>query len=250
MSVTLSVQGSRPRRMERRWQERGFRILLVDNQERSRELLRTSLSSQGHRVFEATTGQEALANAGAGHLDLVILDLALPDVASLDVIGRLRERSDTPILVISACDLEEQKVAVLDAGADDYLTRPFGMAELLARVRAALRRPVCARTRPVIVRGDLTVDVRRRRVTVADREVMLTPVEYSLLKALAVSAGTVLIHRRLFREVWGRRFGSDQDLNLLRVSVNKLRQKIEPDPARPRYLLTEIGVGYRLQSPA
>jgi len=179
------------------------------------------------------------------HPDLVILDLGLPDLDGLDVIRRMREWSSTPIVVLSVRDREGQKVAALDAGADDYLTKPISTLELLARMRAALRHAARSGTESAIVTGALTVDVVRRRVTAGDREVALTPVEYALLKALALSAGSVLMHRHLLREVWGPAY--EQDLNLLRVSVSKLRHKVESDPARPQYILTEAGVGYRLR---
>jgi len=223
------------------------RILVVDDEEPTRRSLRASFAARGYRVFEAPTGQEALAAAGAAHPDLVILDLELPDLDGLDVIRRLREWSSTPIVVLSVRDLEARKVAALDAGADDYLTKPFSTAELLARIRVALRRAARSGSQPVIVIGALTVDAVRRRVTVGEREVALTPMEYSLLEALALSAGTVLVHRRLLREAWGPAY--EQDLNLLRVSVSKLRHKVESNPARPQYIITEVGVGYQLRSP-
>lgn len=226
----------------------GPRVLVVDDEEPIRRLLRASLAARGYRVFEASTGEEALAAASALHPDLVILDLGLPDLDGLDVIRRLREWSSMPIVILSVRDREEHKVAALDAGADDYLTKPFSTLELLARMRAALRHASPTGAEPVIVTGALTVDVVRRRVTVGDRDVALTPVEYALLKALALSAGKVLIHRHLLREVWGPAY--EQDLNLLRVSVSKLRHKVESDPARPQYILTEVGVGYRLRVPA
>jgi len=216
----------------------GPRILVVDHEEPVRRELRAAFAPRGYRAIEAPTGREVLAAAGAVRPDLVILD---------DVIRRLREWSSTPIVVLSARGLEAQKVAALDAGADDYLTKPFSTAELLARIRVALRRAARTGAEPVIVIGALTVDVVRRRVTMGKREVALTPTEYSLLKALALSADTVVLHRHLLREVWGPAY--EQDLNLLRVSVNKLRHKVESNPARPQYILTEVGVGYRLRAP-
>jgi two-component system KDP operon response regulator KdpE len=200
VSVTVSGRAARPHPPERAWKERGPRILVVDD-EPGRRLLRAPLASEGYRVFEASTGQAALADVGAVHPDLVILDLALPDVGGLEVIRRLREWSRTPIVVVSASDAAEQKVAALDAGADDYLTEPFSVGELLARMRAALRHAARGGTEPVVTSGALTVDLLHRRVTVAGRDVALTPVEYSLLKTLALSAGAVLAHRHLLREV-------------------------------------------------
>ncbi|HLJ61374.1 MAG TPA: response regulator [bacterium] len=226
----------------------GPRVLVVDDEEALRRLLRATLAARGYRVFEASSGQGALVTAGAVHSDLVILDLGLPDLDGLDVIRRLREWSSTPIVVLSVRDRDDDKVAALDAGADDYLTKPFSTLELLARMRAALRHAARSGNEAVIATGALTVDVVRRRVTVAGRQVALTPVGYSLLKALALSAGKVRVHRHLLREVWGPAY--EHDLSLLRVSVSKLRHKVESDPARPQYILTEAGVGYRLRVPA
>ena len=225
----------------------GPRILVVDDELAIRRFLRVSLTAHGYRVFEAQRGQEALETAAQIRPDLIILDLSLPDVDGIEVTRQLREWSKTPIVILSVRGQDDDKIAALDAGADDYLTKPFSTGELLARIRVALRHAAAPAQDAVNTAGDLVVDVAHRAVTVAGKTVSLTPIEYSLLKALAVHAGKVLIHRHLMHEVWGP--GYDPDTNLLRVNVSKLRHKIEPDPARPRYILTEPGVGYRLRVP-
>ncbi len=225
--------------------EPALRVLVVDDERPIRRFLHVSLSAHGHKVFEAETGKEGLASAAANRPDVIILDLGLPDLDGLEVTRQLREWTQTPIIVLSVRDREEVKVAALDAGADDYLTKPFSTGELLARIRVAVRHAARPADEPVITSGDLIVDVAHRLVTVAEREISLTPIEYLLLKTLALYAGKVLIHRQLLREVWGP--GYDQDTNLLRVNISKLRHKIESDSARPRYIITEPGVGYRLR---
>ena len=226
--------------------EEGPRILVVDDERAIRRFLRVSLTAQGYRVMEAATAREAEEAAAAQHPDLIILDLSLPDTDGIEVTRRLREWSSTPIVVLSVRGQDEDKIAALDAGADDYLTKPFSTGELLARIRVALRHAAHPAGDPVVTVGDLVVDVARRMVTVSGREVPLTPIEYSLLKVLALHAGKVLIHRHLMQEVWGA--GYDPDTNLLRVNISKLRHKVEPDPARPHYIITEPGVGYRLRA--
>ncbi len=225
--------------------EPALRVLVVDDERPIRRFLHVSLSAHGHKVFEAETGKEGMASAAANRPDVIILDLGLPDLDGLEVTRQLREWTQTPIIVLSVRDREEVKVAALDAGADDYLTKPFSTGELLARIRVAVRHAARPADEPVITSGDLIVDVAHRLVTVAEREISLTPIEYLLLKTLALYAGKVLIHRQLLREVWGP--GYDQDTNLLRVNISKLRHKIESDSARPRYIITEPGVGYRLR---
>jgi two-component system, OmpR family, KDP operon response regulator KdpE len=225
--------------------EPALRVLVVDDERPIRRFLHVSLSAHGHKVFEAETGKEGLASAVAHRPDVIILDLGLPDLDGLEVTKQLREWTRTPIIVLSVRDREEVKVAALDAGADDYLTKPFSTGELLARIRVAVRHAAHPADEPIITTGDLVVDVAHRLITVAGQEVSLTPIEYLLLKTLALYAGKVLIHRQLLREVWGP--GYDQDTNLLRVNISKLRRKIESDSARPRYIITEPGVGYRLR---
>ncbi|HLJ61959.1 MAG TPA: response regulator [bacterium] len=226
--------------------EDGPRILVVDDELAIRRFLRVSLTAHGYRVLEAASAQEGEEATAAQRPDLIILDLSLPDTDGIEVTRRLREWSAIPIVVLSVRGQDEDKIAALDAGADDYLTKPFSTGELLARVRVALRHAARPAEEPVIATGDLVVDVAHRVVTVSGREISLTPIEYVLLKTLAVHAGKVLIHRHLMREVWGP--GYDPDTNLLRVNISKLRHKVEPDPARPQYILTEPGVGYRLRA--
>ena len=222
-----------------------IRVLIVDDEPQIRRFLRTSLSAQGYRVIEASCGREALTLTTTERPELVLLDLGLPDIDGLEVLHRLREWSTVPILVISVRGQEAQKIAALDGGADDYVTKPFGMGELLARIRAALRHQLQTETEePVFRSGGLTVDLVRRLVTVNGHEVKLTPKEYDLLRVLVTHAGKVLTHRQLLQAVWGP--GAVHATPYLRVYVGQLRQKLEHDPAQPRYLLTEPGVGYRL----
>jgi two-component system KDP operon response regulator KdpE len=228
--------------------ESGARVLVVDDEPAIRRFLRVSLAAHGYAVFEADSGQAALSAVVADRPDLIILDLGLPDLDGTEVTRLLREWTRIPIVILSVRGQETDKIAALDAGADDYLTKPFGAGELLARMRVALRRASQSGVQPVFTSGDLTVDLARRVVTVAGREVQLTPTEYDLLRVLVTDAGKVLTHRQLLRQVWG--VGYDQEVHMLRVNVSNLRRKIELDPARPRYVLTEPGVGYRLQAGA
>jgi len=223
----------------------GLRILVVDDEVSIRRFLRHALGEMGHTVYQAATGAEGLRSVVAHRPDVIILDLGLPDMSGELVLTRLRARSSTPVIVLTVRDEEPSKVALLDAGADDYLTKPFGIAELMARIRLVLRRSIDASSEPVFETGGLRIDLGRRLVTVEGREVSLTPTEYDLLVSLARHGGKVLTHRQLVGEVWGTGYGSDSQL--LRVNISHLRHKIEPDPARPRYLVTEIGVGYRLK---
>lgn len=223
----------------------GLRILVVDDERSIRRFLRTSLYELGHTVYEAATGADALRAVVVHRPDVIVLDLGLPDMDGDEVLARLRARTSTPVIVLSVRDEEPTKVALLDGGADDYLTKPFGIGELMARIRLVLRRSVDAGTEPVFQTGGLRLDLGRRRVTVDEGEVSLTPTEYDLLVALARHAGKVLTHRQLLNEVWGAGYGAESQL--LRVNISNLRHKIEPDPARPRYVVTEMGVGYRLR---
>jgi len=228
--------------------EPGLRVLVVDDERAIRRFLRVSLTAHDYKVFEAETGQEGLASATANRPDIIILDLSLPDLDGVEVAKRLREWTQTPIIVLSVHDREETKVAALDAGADDYLTKPFGVGELLARIRVAIRHATRSPDEPVFTTGDLKVDLTRRLVTVAGREIALTPTEYDLLKALVAHAGTVVTRHQLLVKVWGVAY--EQDAHLLQVNVSNLRRKLEPDPARPRFIQTEPGVGYRLKDGA
>lgn len=227
--------------------ENAARILVVDDEPQIRRLLRVALTAHGFTVLEAATGEGAVTAAATERPDVVVLDLGLPDTDGLEVIRRLRQWTRVPILVLSVRDREPEKVAALDAGADDYVTKPFGMGELLARIRVALRRQIAEGEEPVVRLGGLTIDLAARRVTVDGREVRLTPTEYEILRVLARHPGRVLTHRQILREVWGPAY--QDETHYLRVYVAQLRRKIEPEPARPRYLITETGVGYRLQDP-
>lgn len=219
-------------------------ILVVDDEPPIRRLLRTSLASQGFQVAEAADGRSALAEIERSRPDLVILDLGLPDIDGSEVIRSLRAGGNAvPILVLSSRADEKGKVEALDLGADDYVTKPFGTAELFARIRAALRHRLQQQgEQPVFRSGDLEVDLVRRIVRMRGDEVKLTPKEYDILRMLVAHAGKVLTHRMLMGEVWG----GETDVQYLRIYVRQLRQKIEADPERPRYILTETGVGYRL----
>jgi two-component system KDP operon response regulator KdpE len=221
------------------------RVLVVDDEAPVRRLLRTALGPHGYQVIEAATAEEALVTAATARPDLILLDLGLPDADGTEVIRRIREWTQIPIIVLSVRGQEEDKVAALDAGADDYVTKPFSMGELLARMRVAQRHVVSSTDEPVFRTGDLEVDLAHRRVTVGEREVQLTPTEYAILRTLVRYAGRVLTHRQILREVWGP--GYEGDTHLLRVNISNLRRKLEPDSTRPRYIITEPGVGYRLR---
>jgi two-component system KDP operon response regulator KdpE len=223
-------------------------LLVVDDEVAIRRFLRAGLESQGFRLSEACTGQDAIAQAAMRSPDLVLLDLGLPDIDGLEVVRRIREWSRMPIIVLSARDREGDKIRALDAGADDYVTKPFSMGELLARLRVALRHVNDATggdQESLMDFGELRIDLARRQVTVAGAEVRLTPIEYRLLTALARHAGRVLTHDQLLRDVWGPGYMNQR--HYLRVYMAQLRSKLERSPARPRYLITEPGVGYRLR---
>lgn len=226
-------------------------VLLIEDDPQIRRFLRAALPVHGYKLIEAETGEDGMAQAATRTPDVVLLDLGLPDVDGLVVTRRLREWSAVPIVVLSARGLERDKVAALDAGADDYLTKPFGVEELLARLRVALRHAafaVAGAPSAVFVAGDLHVDVAARRVEVAGRDVHLTPTEFKLLALLVRHAGKVVTQRQLLVEVWGP--GAATNTHYLRVHMHGLRHKIEATPARPRHLITEPGVGYRLREPS
>lgn len=225
--------------------EAGQRILVVDDETSIRRYLRAALSAQGFAVYEAANGQEAINGVVSNHPDLIILDLGLPDFDGIEVTRRLREWSQTPIIILSVREAENDKIAALDAGADDYLTKPFGTGELMARMRVALRRVTNMPDEPVFQVDDLKMDTSRRLVTVGEDQIPLTPTEYEILRLLLQNAGKVLTHRQLLRQVWGTAYESE--MHILRVNISNLRRKIEPDPSRPHYLLTEPGVGYRIR---
>jgi two-component system, OmpR family, KDP operon response regulator KdpE len=225
-----------------------YTVVVIDDEPPILRFLRTSLTAAGHRVVTAGNAADALAAMTAEKPDLVILDLGLPDRSGFDVIVQIRARSAVPIIVLSARSDEKSKVEALDLGADDYISKPFGMAELTARIRAALRHRYQAQGEmPNFVSGDLTIDLVRRRVTRAGQEIRLSPKEFELLRHLVANAGKVLTHRHLLREVWGP--AQADEVQYLRVFIRGLRQKLEADPTRPAHILTELGVGYRLQLP-
>ena len=225
-----------------------YTVLVVDDEPPIRRFLRASLGAAGHRVVTADDAAGALAAMTAEKPDLIILDLGLPDRSGFDVITEIRKHSPVPIIVLSARSDERSKVEALDLGADDYIGKPFGMAELMARLRAALRHAYQAQGElPMFLSGDLSVDLVRRNVTRSGREIKLSPKEFELLRHLVTHAGKVMTHRQLLRVVWGP--AQAEEVQYLRVFIRGLRQKIEPDPTRPTHILTELGVGYRLQLP-
>ncbi|HTX90484.1 MAG TPA: response regulator [Anaerolineales bacterium] len=228
--------------------ETQLRILVVDDERPIRRFLNASLSGQ-FTILEAATGEEALAAAISARPDVILLDLGLPDIDGLEVTRRLREWTQIPIIIVSVRDQEEHKIAALDAGADDYLTKPFGVGELTARVRAALRRAAHPESEPIFQKDDLLVDLARRNVLKQGQAVSLTPTEYDILRVLVQHAGKVLTHEQLIRSIWGsENVSGEEDSHLLRVNVSNLRRKLETDPSRPRYIVTEPGVGYRLKT--
>jgi len=221
-------------------------ILLIEDEPGIRRFLRVTLSSNGYRVTEAACAEDGLKHAASDRPDLVVLDLGLPDRDGMEVLKELREWNAVPVIVLTARDVEKAKVEALDAGADDYLTKPFGAGELLARIRVALRHALRATAPqdPIFTTGDLTVDLAARVVTVSGKEVHLTPIEFRLLATLVKHAGKVLTHRQLLNAGWGPEYGFEA--HYLRVYMAQLRRKLEVDTANPRYLRTEPGVGYRL----
>lgn len=226
--------------------ETSQRVLVIDDELSIRRYLRAALGAQGFTIAEAVNGQEALNIAAAFHPDIIILDLGLPDLDGIEVTKRLREWSQTPIIILSVREGERDKVAALDAGADDYLTKPFGTGELMARMRVVMRRSASTTDEPVLETGGLRMDLAHRAVTVDGSQVTLTLTEYDLLRVLLQNAGKVITHHHLLRQVWGTAY--EGELHILRVNVSNLRRKIERDAARPRYLVTEPGVGYRLRT--
>jgi two-component system KDP operon response regulator KdpE len=225
----------------------GQRVLVVDDEQQILRALRTSLRAAGYEVDTAETVETALAAAAMRPPEAMILDLVLPDGTGTDVAREFRKWSSAPVIVLSAVGEEKEKVAALDAGADDYVTKPVGIDELLARLRAVLRR-TSSGAEPVIAVGDLTVDLTKRSITVDGKPVHLTPHQFDLLRVLALNKGKLMTHRQLLQEVWGPGYANES--NLLHVNVSQLRRKIEPDRANPRYLLTEAGAGYRLVEPS
>lgn len=222
----------------------GAKILIIDDELPIRRLLRVTLAAHGYEVSEAPTGADGLLQAAMVRPDLIVLDLGLPDMSGADVLMRIREWSQVPIVILTAQDQEQDKVELLDRGADDYVTKPFGMGEFMARMRVALRHTAKSVDEPVLRHGALVIDLAKRSVELHGEKLKLTPTEYDLLKTLAVNAGRVMTHKQLLSQVWG---GSqyESDSQYLRVYVGHLRKKIEADPARPVYIMTEPGIGYR-----
>jgi two-component system KDP operon response regulator KdpE len=227
--------------------EHGAKILIIDDEPQIRRLLRVSLTAHGYAVSEAPTGQAGIETAALVKPDLILLDLGLPDLDGKAVIRGIRDWSAVPILILTVRDQETEKIDALDAGADDYVTKPFSMGELLARLRVGLRRSLVNNHDPVIICGDLTIDVIHRQVLRRGEEIKLTPTEYDLLKHMAVHVGRVLTHKQLLSTVWGKAY--QNDTQYLRVYMGQLRRKIEDNPSQPRFIMTEPGVGYRLMCP-
>jgi two-component system KDP operon response regulator KdpE len=224
----------------------GARILVIDDEHQIRRMLNVALSAHGYSLAEASSGKEGLSQASIFHPDLVVLDLGLPDLDGMEVISRLREWTQVPIIVLSVRERENDKIDALDAGADDYLTKPFSMGELLARIRVAIKHFAKSEDEPVLIFPDLTIDLARRMVLLLGQEVKLTPTEYEILKYLALHSGRVITHGQLLRAVWGPNYQGET--HYLRVYIGQLRRKIEKNPTQPHYIMTEAGVGYRFIS--
>jgi two-component system KDP operon response regulator KdpE len=227
--------------------EPGVRVLVVDDEPQIRRALGINLRARGYEVDLAEDGEQALALAASGHPDVVVLDLGLPGINGVEVIRGLRGWSRVPIVVLSVRDAEADKVAALDAGADDYVTKPFGMDELLARLRAALRRTAPAEDLAVLETPDFTIDLAAKRVIRDGAEIRLTPTEWQLVEVLVRNRGKLVDQRRLLQEVWGPQYG--EETNYLRVYLAQIRRKLEPEPSQPRYFITEPGMGYRFEVP-
>jgi two-component system KDP operon response regulator KdpE len=222
----------------------GARILVIDDEKQIRRMLNIALTGHSYNIAEAATGHEGLNQATIFHPDIIILDLGLPDCDGHEVVSKLREWTETPIIILSVREQESEKIKALDAGADDYLTKPFNMGELLARIRVALRRSAKTVDAPVLAFGEITLDIARRIVSLRGKELKLTPTEYEILKYLTLQADRVVTHQQLLRAIWGPNY--QEHTHYLRIYVGQLRRKIEADPTQPRYILTESGIGYRL----
>jgi two-component system KDP operon response regulator KdpE len=222
----------------------GARILVIDDEKQIRRMLKAALDGYRYDIAEAASGREGLNQAAIFHPDLIILDLGLPDLDGTEVIQRLREWTQTPIIILSVREQESDKIKALDAGADDYITKPFSMGELLARLRVALRHAAKTDDEPILSFGELVVDLAHRNVTIKGEEVRLTPIEYEILKYLALQAGRIVTHKQLLRAIWGPNY--QEQTQYLRVYIGQIRRKIEIDPSQPEYIITEPGIGYRL----
>jgi two-component system KDP operon response regulator KdpE len=226
--------------------EDGLQILVIDDEVQIRRFLRVSLTGNGYHIHEAEAGEAGILKAAQIRPDVIILDMSLPDMDGMDVLRRLRDWTHIPIIILSVRDGDQDKVAALDAGADDYLTKPFSTDELMARIRVAVRHAAPAEETQIFRTGDLQVDLTRRLVTVKDQVIKLTPTEYALLRLMIQHAGKVLTHRQILREVWGREY--ENETHYLRVYFAQLRQKIEADSKVPSIIMTEPGIGYRLKA--
>ncbi|MFC5450966.1 response regulator [Paenibacillus aestuarii] len=222
----------------------GARILIIDDEPQIRKLLKVTLQAHSFEIHEAATGEDGVYQASIVHPDLIVLDLGLPSMSGMDVLTRVREWSQIPIIVLTAKDREEDKIAALDGGADDYVTKPFGMGELVARIRVALRHVAKTVDEPILRFDHLVIDLAQRLVELDGNRVKLTPTEYDLLKVLASNAGKVVTQRQLLQQVWGGHH-HESDSHYLRIYIGHLRKKLEEDPTRPKFIETEPGIGYR-----
>jgi len=225
-----------------------IRILVVDDEKAIRRFLKASLVSYGYTVFESATGKDALDESVSSHPDVIILDLGLPDIDGMEVISEIRKRAKTPIIILSVREDVSDKVAALELGADDYLTKPFSTTELLARIKAVMRRLVPADQKEVFQVGNLVMDIPKHQLTINGATVNITPTEYDVLRLLVLNAGNVVTHKQILQTVWAKSEDLEGVMHLLRVTISNLRSKIETDPDRPVYVLTEPGIGYRLRS--
>ena len=225
-------------------ENKGPRILIIDDEIQIRRFVRVTLTGHGYVVKDVGTGQEGLDAVAMFSPDLVILDLGLPDIDGLEVVRQLREWSKVPVIILSVKEQETDKITALDAGADDYVTKPFAMGELLARIRAAMRHVAGDEEQPVLQFKDLSIDLVHRRISIDDNEIKLTLTEYEIVRNLAINAGKVMTHSSLLRTVWGP--SHEKEVQYLRVYIGQIRRKLERDPSRPRHIITEPGVGYRL----
>ena len=229
-------------------EKKSLRILVVDDEKAIRRFLKASLFSYGYNVFEAAAGKEAIEKAASLHPDVIILDLGLPDIDGTEVLKKIRKRSKIPIIILSVREDPLDKVSALDAGADDYLTKPFNTKELLARLKAVMRRLLPSDKNEIFKMGKLLVDITKHQIIVDGAQVDLTPTEYDILKILILNAGKIVTHKQILREIWNKSEDLEGVLHLVRETISNLRSKIEPNPNRPTYVLTESGIGYRLCS--
>lgn len=225
----------------------GAKILVIDDEPQIQKLLRVTLQAQGFEIVAASSGEEGILKTTMVRPDLIVLDLGLPDIPGMEVLHRIREWTQIPIVVLTAKDREEDKITALDSGADDYVTKPFGMGELVARIRVALRHNAKSQDEPILDFGRLVIDLSGRNVDLDGKKIKLTPTEYELLKVLATNVGRVMTHKQLLQQVWGGH-QYDTDSHYLRVYIGHLRKKIETDPARPNFIITEPGIGYRFMT--